>query len=162
MNMADNMELMYARSTYHTLCKTLDNMNLRYDRTDDELKVLLGFKGDAFDLQFLVLIDADRQLIRIISLLPFNMNEDKIVEGSIAVAGINYLLADGSFDIDLTEGHVMFKMVSTFRDSIIGEDLIEYMVSIAYSTVNKYCGRLASLNDGIFDLDYFLESLENN
>ena len=160
--MADTMELMYARSTYHTLCKALDNMDLRYDRTDDELKVLLGFKGDAFDMQFLFLVDADRQLIRLISLLPFNMNEDKIVEGAIAVAGINYLLADGSFDIDLTEGHVLFKMTSTFRDSIIGEELTEYMVSIACSTVNKYCGRLASLNDGIFDLDYFLEKLENN
>lgn len=159
--MADNMQLMYARSAYHTLCKALDNVGWNYQRKDDEFKIMFGVNGDDIPMNFLVIVDAERQLIRLLSLLPFQMNEDKRIEGAVATCAINYLLADGSFDFDIEEGHVMFRMTNTFRGSIIGEELVNHMVSVACFTVDKYNDMLSALNDGSISLSDFIQSLND-
>ena len=109
-------------------------------------------------MNFLIIIDAERQLVRLLSLLPFQMNSDKRVEGALATCIINYLLADGSFDFDLDEGHIMFRLTASFRESLLGEELFKYMVSIACHTIDKYNDQLSDLNDGKISLEQFLEN----
>ena len=157
--MADNKQLMYAKSTYRTLCKTLDNMGWSYQRNDAEFKVTFSVNGDDISMNLLVIIDADRQLIRLLSLLPFKMNEDKLIDGAVATCAINFILSDGSFDFDISEGHIMFRMTNTFRDSIIGEELVKFMISVACFTVDKYNDKLSDLNYGTLSLDEFLEAI---
>ena len=156
--MADNKQLMYAREAYNTLCRTLDNIGWTYKRMDDELKLMFGVGGDDIPMNFLIIIDADRQLVRLLSLLPFQMNSDKRVEGAIATCIINYVLADGSFDFDLDEGHIMFRLTASFRESLLGEELFKYMVSIACHTIDKYNDQLCDLNDGKISLEDFMKN----
>ena len=89
--MADQKQLMFAKEAYNTLCKALDNIGWNYKRMDDELKIMFGVGGDDIPMNILIIVDADRQLVRLISLLPFQMNSDKIVEGAVATCIINYI-----------------------------------------------------------------------
>ncbi len=156
--MADNKQLMYAREAYNTLCRSLDNIGWTYKRMDDELKIMFGVGGDDIPMNLLIIIDADRQLVRLLSLLPFQMNQDKRVEGAVATCIINYLLADGSFDFDLDEGHIMFRLTASFRESLLGEELFKYMVSISCFTIDKYNDQLSDLNDGKITLEDFIKN----
>jgi hypothetical protein len=125
---------------------------------EDELKIMFGVGGDDLPMNFLIIIDAERQLVRLLSLLPFKMNSDKRVEGAVATCVINYVLADGSFDFDLDEGHIMFRLTASFRESLLGEELFKYMVSIACHTIDKYNDQLSDLNDGKISLEQFLQN----
>lgn len=155
--MADHKQLMYAKEEFYTLCRALDNIGWTYKKGDDDLKIMFGVNGDDIPMNFLVIIDADRQLVRILSLLPFEMNDDKRVEGAVATCIINYALADGSFDYDVETGHIMFRITASFRESLLGEELFKYLVSIACHTVDKYNDQLSNLNDGKITLSEFIE-----
>ncbi len=155
--MADNKKLMYAKEAFDTLCRSIDNIGWTYKKMEDELKIMFGVGGDDIPMNFLIIVDAERQLVRILSLLPFQMNEDKRVEGAVATCIINYALADGSFDYDIESGHIMFRVTSSFKESLLGEELFKYMVSIACFTVDKYNDQLCDLNDGKMTLGEFIE-----
>ena len=155
--MADSKQLMYAKEAYNTLCRSLDNIGWTYKRMDDELKLMFGVGGDDIPMNFLIIIDADRQLVRLLSLLPFQMNSDKRIEGALATCVINYALADGSFDFDLDEGHILFRMTASFRESLLGEELFKYMVSIACHTIDKYNDQICDLNDGKITFEEFIQ-----
>ncbi len=156
--MEDQKKLIYAREAYDTLCTCLDNIGWHYKKFEDELKIMFGVGGDDLPMNFLVIVDADRQLVRIISLLPFQMNRDKIVEGAVATCIINYMLADGSFDLDIESGHIMFRLTSSFRESLLGEEALKYMVSVSCFTVDKYNDQLSELNEGKITLAQFIDN----
>ena len=156
--MADNRDMMYAQEAFDTLCRSIENIGWKYKKMEDELKIMFGVGGDDIPMNFLIIIDAERQLVRILSLIPFQMNSDKIVEGAVATSIINYLLADGSFDLDVETGHIMFRLTSSFRESLLGEELFKYMVLIACHTVDKYNDQLCDLNDGKITLEQFIKA----
>lgn len=156
--MADNKQMMFAKEAFDTLCKAIDNIGWKYKRMDDELKIMLGVGTDDLPVNILIIVDAERQLVRMLSLLPFEMKEDKRVEGAVATCFINYLLADGSFDYDVETGHIMFRLTSSFRESLLGEELFKYMISILCHTVDKYNDQLADLNDGKINIDEFIKN----
>lgn len=156
--MSDNRKMMYANEAFNTLCRSLDNIGWRYERLDDELKIRFGVGGDDIPMNFMIIIDAERQLVRIFSLLPFQMHPDKIVDAAVATSIINYMLADGSFDLNIDNGHILFRLTSSFRESLLGEDLFKYMVSIACHTVDKYNDQLCDINDGKMTISQFIEA----
>jgi hypothetical protein len=89
------------------------------------------------------------------------MPEDKRVEGAIAVSVANYGLVDGSFDYDISDGEIRYRLTSSYRESILSDDLFEYMIMCAASTVDDYNDRFFMLAKGMIDVEKFVE-LENN
>ena len=136
--MANEKQLKVAKEAYETLCSTLDSMKFNYKRDDDKLMVFFGVSGEDIPMEFIVHCDADRQIIRLMSFLPFKMNEDKRIDGAVATCQVNYLLADGSFDYNVGDGTIIFRMTSSFRASLVGTELFKYMFQVAWSTVDKY------------------------
>lgn len=155
--MADTQKYASAKDAYNTLCKALDNIGWKYKRMDDELKIMFGVNGDDIAMNFLIIVDADRQLVRLLSLLPFKMDENKRVEGAIATCVVNYLLADGSFDYDIEEGNILFRLTSSFRESLLSEELFNYMVSVSCHTVDRYNDQFFAINNGDITITEFIE-----
>ena len=79
-------------------------------------------------MEFVMAVDADRQIVRMLSRLPFKFPSDKRVDGAVATSYINYKLADGSFDYDYTRGEILYRLMVTFIESIICGDLLWCMV----------------------------------
>lgn len=151
-----------AKDVYDILCAMMDSNEWGYQRDEENLAIYTGFSGDDLSMQFKVSIDAKRQLVYLISALPFKMCEDKRVEGAVATCEINFELADGSFDYSVTDGTIGFRMTSSYRESLVGTDLMKYMIDCACYTVDKYNDKLEAINDGKLSLGEFLAWMKEN
>lgn len=154
--MADEMKMKLAKQVYNTICEALDNRDWHYGKEEDELLVHFGVNGDDIPLQFIIVVDAERQLIRLMSPLPFKMSEAKRIEGAIATCAASYGMADGSFDYDLSDGKIVFRMTASFRESLIGEGLLQYMISCSCAMVDKYNEQFLAIDKGILSIGDFI------
>ena len=74
---------------------------------------------------------------------------------ALAVNMINSSIIDGSFDYNILNGNLLFRLTSSFKNSLISENAFEYIIYISCSTVDKYNDKLDSLAKG----DYTIEEL---
>ena len=101
-------------------------------------------------------VDEDRQLIRLLSLVPVTMDEEKRMEGAVATTVATFGLPDGSFDYDITDGTIGFRQTVAFHDSDISENLIQYLISWACSVIDRYNDKFLALNKGYLSLEDFI------
>ena len=148
------MEL--AKQVYQTLCDAIERRDWNFEKDEEKLLVHFGVNGDDIPMQFILIVDAERQLIRVMSPLPFKMSESKRMEGAIAACAASYGMADGSFDYDLSDGAIVFRMTASFRESLIGEGLFQYMISCSCAMVDKYNDQFLALDKGIMSITDFI------
>lgn len=155
--MSDAKKLKQAQQVYNTICSALDKRNWRYTKHEDDLVVTFGVNGDDLPMEYVVAADSKSQLIRLISRLPVKMSESKRVEGAIAVCAASYGMVDGNFEYDISDGEITFVMNATFRDSLIGTELIEYMIDCSCAMVDKYNDMFLMLNKDMMSLADFIQ-----
>lgn len=156
--MADEMKLAAAKQVYDSLCAAIDNRKWKYNKDEEKLIVSFGVNGEDIPMQFVILVDADRQLVRVLSPLPFMMAEDKRMEGAIATCAATYGLADGSFDFDLNNGRIVFRMTASYRESQIGEGLFQYLISCSCAMVDEYNDKFLAISKGLISISDFIAS----
>lgn len=150
-----NMEL--AKRTFDTLVNMFESRNLQYDKHEEELIVRSGIKGEDLPIDFIVVVKPSNEVVQFLSKLPFNMPEDKVIDGAIAVSAANYGLVDGSFDYNVMDGSIIFRLTSSYRDSILSEDLFEYMIMVSAATIDEYNDKFFMLAKGMIDIQKFIE-----
>ena len=47
-------------------------------------------------------------------------------------------MVDGSFDYDFITGSIIFRLTSSYRESLIGKELLAYMLMCACYTIDEY------------------------
>lgn len=156
--MIDEKAMASAKTVYKTLCDAINRREWNYTKDEDNLVVHFGVNGDDIPMQFILVVDAERQLIRLLSPLPFKMSEDKHMEGAIATCVASFGMADGSFDYDLSDGQIVFRMTSSFRESLIGEGLFQYMISCSCVMVDEYNDKFLAIDKGLLTIDDFVAS----
>jgi len=155
--MSDEIKKNHAIKVYETLCEALEKREWKYDKKEDKMVVYFGVSGDDLPMDFIITVDEDRQLIRLISPMSFKMSEEKRIDGAIATCVASYGMADGSFDYDLSDGRIVFRMTASFIDSEIGEDLFQYMISCACAMVDMYNDQFLAINKGFMSISEFIE-----
>ena len=155
--MANDNKLKEAMVAYRTICSALDARDWKYEKDEDKLLVHFGVNGEDIPMSFIIIADADRQLVRLMSPLPFEMSEEKRIEGALATCAATWKMADGSFDYDLSNGKIVFRMAASFRESLIGKGLIDYLIDCACAMVDKFNDQFLALNKGIISISDFLE-----
>ena len=159
--MVDAKKDKHAQSVYETICKVLDKKGLKYQNIgkdkDGDWTVRFGGTGEDLPMEFAMFVDTERQLIRMLSPMPFEFSEDKRVDAAIAIARANYKMIDGNFDFDMDSGRTIFKMTSCAINSIISEDLIDYIIGLSISMVDEFNDKFFMLEEGIMSLQDFLE-----
>ena len=151
-----------AKAMFDTLCSSLDHRGWKYKRNDDDLAVNFAVNGDDLPMEFLMIVDKAQPFIQLFSHLPFKFPEDKRVEGAVAMAIANYGYVNGCFQYDISDGAILYKLSQPFHDSIIGNDCIQYMISIACNMVDKYNDRFMLLSKGIITLADFVAKEKDN
>ncbi len=159
--MANEYEMQRARAVYASIVDALNEKEWKFDSFDDDLVIRSGVKGEDLPIEFLLFVKPDNQVIQFISVLPFKFPEDKRVEGAVATAVANYGLVDGSFDYDISDGELRYRLTASYRDSYPTADLVEYMIMCAASTVDDYNDRFFALTKGLITLEQFIDK-ENN
>ena len=158
--MANENQMALAKSVYGTLCAAIDRREWKYEKDEENLIVHFAVSGDDIPMQFNMVVDAERQIVRVASPLPFKMAEDKRMEGAIATCVASFGLAHGNFDYDLSDGTISFRLTSSFRGSLIGEDLFQYMISCSCTVVDEYNDKFLAINKGMLSINDFITSVK--
>ncbi len=158
--MTDAILMKNAQNMYNNLCAMLDEKEVRYNRMDDEMMVKFTMRGEDLPMDYLIAVDAERELVRLFSYLPVTFSGDDRVLGAVVTCRINYELADGCFDYNFADGTVMFRMTASYKDSLISKDLLAYMVACTGYTVDKYNDTLLLLAKGRMSLEEFLKGMD--
>ncbi len=145
-----------AKQMYDLICQTLDGNDWSYEKDDEKLLVLFKLNGEDIPIRYAIVVDEERMLIRLLSYFPFEMSEEHRVDGAIAACVATYGLVDGSFDYDITDGQVVFRMTASYRDSELGSGLINYMVHCAGVTVDQYNDKFLAIDKGYLSLQDFI------
>ena len=136
--MADEKQLKQARAAFQALCEMLDEKDWHYKKDDEHLQIVSGARGDDLPIDIRIAVDADRQLVMLFSQIPVIAPESRRAEMAVAVSRANCGMIDGSFDYDYQSGEIIFRMTSSFRDSLVGKEVFEYMLFCSCFTVDKY------------------------
>lgn len=153
----DEKVLKQAQSVYETVCRALDAKQWKYQRHDEDLTITCGARGEDLPMDLVIIVNPRAQVVSVISPMPFRMSEEKRVDGALAVAIANYGFVNGTFDYDIRDGEIRFRIVSSFRESILGEELINYMVVIAAGTVDEYNDKFLMVSKGMLTVQQFAE-----
>lgn len=158
--MADE-KMIRAQKNYATLCAMLDGNNWHYKKDDAKLKIKCGAQGDDLPMDISIRIDSDRQLVVLLSHLPFVVSEDKRLDIAVATSIINYKLVDGSFDFDIEDGHMFFRMTSSYRESELAKEVFFYMLMCSCQTIDEYNDKLLMLAKKMLSLEDFINNEMN-
>lgn len=133
-----NDQLKQAQTVFGTICKYLDAHDWKYEKDEDELSVRLTTKGEDLIIPIAIRINTQLMIVSIISPIPIEVPEDKRVGMTIAVTAANYTIVDGSFDYSVNNGAIVYRLTTSYRDSIISANLIEYLLLCTCVTADEY------------------------
>lgn len=148
------------REVFSRLCDVLDEEKWKYDRDEENLTVKFNLVGEDLPMDFLIVVDSQRQLLRILSRMSFAMAKERRLKGAIAINNINMKLADGNFDYDYRSGRIAFRTTTSFRESLISKQLIGFMVEYSGFLVDKYNDKLLMISKGLMEPDKLAEDEE--
>lgn len=155
--MVNEAEIKKAKQIYNSLCSFLDENHLVYDRDDENLCTDFGFKGDDVPIHLIMKISPDSQFITLCSFLPFEMDINMPVENALAVCFVNNILLQGNFDLDMSDGSIYFRLVTSFIDSLIDKSVFHNMIQTALNTVETYNDQFDSLRKKEITLAEFIK-----
>lgn len=136
--MADEKEIRQAKAAYDTLCEMLKAEDWHYKSDDDNFTITCGARGEDLPIEVCIRVDPERLIVTLLSHMPFSIPEDKRVAIALAVSAVNYALVDGSFDYNIVDGTLLFRMTSSYRESLISTDMFKYMLYVSCKTVDDY------------------------
>lgn len=151
--MADQKQIKNAETIFNTLCEALNDRKWKYDKHPEDNVVHFVVGGEDIPMEFVIHIDAERELVRMMSQLPFTFSEAKRLDGAIATSQANYKLVDGNFDYDFATGKIFFRLTSSFRGSLISKDLLNYMIDGSCYMVDEFNDKFLMIDKGMLTVD---------
>ena len=136
--MAEERDLKQARVVYKSLCEMLDDRQWHYEKDEEGLSIKCSAQGDDLPMEIIIEVDAERKLISLLSQMPFGIAENRRTALAVAVSQANNGMIDGSFDYDYLSGNIYFRLTSSYRESLIGKELLNYMLMCACYTIDEY------------------------
>ncbi len=147
-----------ALRVFRGLCDNLDKRNWNYQKDEERLRIECTAHGEDLPMDLSIRVEADRQLLMLLSTLPFNVPEDKRLDLAIAITHVNDRLVDGSFDYNISDGRILFRLTSSFIDSEIGNDLFTYLVGCSCQTIDAFNDKLMRVALDMMGVEEFISN----
>lgn len=155
--MGSEQDLKLAKTIFNQICSVMDAKGWKYDAHEKENVVHFIVVGEDIPMEFIAHVDVERQLVRLMSQLPFKFADDKRIEGAIVTSSANYAIVDGCFQYDITDGEIIFKLTTSYRDSLISNETIEYMVACSVAVVEEFNDKFLMVSKGVMSVEDFLK-----
>lgn len=146
-----------AAKVYYDFCKMMDDEEWTYEGNEEKLSIVCGAVGEDLPIELNIRMDVDRQLVLVLSRLPYKVPEEKRVDVAVAVSVINNVLVDGSVDFNLESGHVFFRITNSYMDSNLSGEVYGYLLYCACQTIDTFNDKLLMLSKGIIDVEQFIK-----
>lgn len=127
-----------AETMYETLRETLTKRNFMFGKGGNEFEVVCHAVGDDLPMTVHINVDSKRMIISLLSKMPFVVKKSRRNEMAVAVCLANCGMPDGGFDFDVSDGDIFFRMTCSYRQSLIGRELFEYMLIASFNTIDRY------------------------
>ena len=72
----------------------------------------------------------------------------------------NYGMVDGCFDYDYLNGVIIFRLTSSYRESLIGKDMLGYMLMCSCHTIDDYNDKFLSVAKNSMTIDEIVEFIK--
>lgn len=72
------------QNVYETICGMFDNKGYHYERYDDDHVISCTVGGEDIPMDILFVVRDERQLVQLISPMPFRVPEDKRIDIALA------------------------------------------------------------------------------
>ena len=146
-----------AKRLYEQFCAMLDKNEWKYARHDDDLTITCGARGEDLPMDIIIMIHSERATLSYYSVLPFKIAEEKRVDAAMAIALANYGMVRGSFDYDIADGEIRFRIAYDFADCIVSDEALYKMLMVTCTTVDKYNDKFLCISNGVMDLEGFVK-----
>ena len=146
-----------AKQVYELFKQDLTNSKIKYEPHDDDLVISMTVHGEDLPQPTLIMVDEDREVVRLISPLPSKIPEDKRMEAAVAVATANYGLVNGSFDYDMSDGEIRYRVCQSYAGTVLNEETVRYLLGVIFITTDKYNDLFFMLGKGMISLEDFLK-----
>ena len=152
-----------SKKIYAEICNYFDKNKLSYKKFDEDLTVSCTIKGDDIPMDCVLMVREKNQLVSLISPLPFKIPENKRVDAAVAVSTANYGLINGTFDYDISDGEIRFRLVVPFHDMDgLSDEIYTYMLAVSVNTIDNYNDRFMMLGKGLISLEQFINAENSN
>ncbi len=153
MEMEQSREL--ARSVFDSLVRYFNQIELNFKQEENEDAYCVRFivEGDDIPMKFVMEVDIEHQLLRVLSPQSVTFKPEQLPMAAQAVCAINYYLIDGHFDLDLSDGTVIFCLCTSFAESLVSDQVFDYLLSLSVTVVEEYNDKLFLLSKGILSLE---------
>ena len=155
------MDAEKAKTVYETICSMFDGRGWHYKKDEENLIIYCGVSGDDLPMEFIIQVRDKIDTVAFVSILPFTVPEDKRLDMAVAVCAVNYLLVDGCFDFDISDGELLFRMNNSYLDVEPSMDVFSYMINCAATTVDEYNDKFLMISKGYIKINQFLTDLNN-
>lgn len=157
--MDNEIKMQRAKEVYEAYCRMLDTRDWKYEKDEEKLAIISGIRGEDLPIKFIIRINPTLEAVSYLSVLPFNVPEDKRIDAAVMVCVANYGLAEGCFDYDIRDGELVFRLVNSYTgsDTNLSDDLFEEMIMLASSTVDRYNDKFLAVVKGIISLQQFID-----
>jgi len=143
---------------YIKLCHVFDEKEWHYKKDDEKLQITCGVSGEDLPMDLRFEVDVDRQLLLVLSGLPYAVAENKRLDVAIAVSVVNHRLFDGNFDFDIRNGTLGFRMTQSYMESDIGEEALDAMIFFTCRTIDDYNDKFFGISKGMLSLEQFVSA----
>ncbi len=161
--MENEKKAQMAKSIYDALTVHLKEIGIKSfeAKQDEDGDYVIDFKyiGEDLPMQFYLLVDTKHQLLRMISPQPVRFSEEQIGDAAMAICAINDRLINGRFDLNISRGNVSFSLCTSFIESVIADQVFDYMVGVSITTVDEYNDKLFLLAKGMLSLKDLLRDV---
>ena len=124
------------------------------------MRISCSYIGDDLTVDIRMHINTGMQIVTLYSELPFVVAESERVAMAMAVSAVNYALVDGSFDFSIASGKIVFRLTSSYRESLISKEMCKYMLEVSCATVDEYNDKLFMVSKKAMSLQELIASME--
>ena len=143
----------------------LDEWGLTYEvveRSNPQIPIIeFGMSGTYSSYRAIVSMDMEDQIFAVYYVCPLKMIESRRRELARYLAGANYKVMIGHFDLDFRDGEVRFKVSTILRGSMLSKEMVKQMIGISMKTMDKFFPGMMACEFGDIPADDALAALEN-
>ena len=127
-----------AKTVFGLLCDVLDENDVKYTKQKGKYGLNCSLQGDDLPVHLDVVVDIALSDVLAMSVLPFSIPKERRDTIAVAVCEVNTYVSDGCFDFQWQTGEITFRISANFSNSIVGKELLDYLVRATLTTVDEF------------------------
>ena len=156
-----SMKMADTKQVYQTAIKAFDEINWHYNRDDENQIITCNVSGEDLTIKIFYRVCTDRNIMYVKSAMPFTVNEKKRMELCVAVAIANFTMLNGSFELDISDGYLGFKILCPFMDMTPTTEVCKYLINLTCRMTDIYNDKFLAVANGTMTLNQFKEFADN-